>query len=171
MLKFKKTYLKTIAFIMLLIMTAAIFSGCELSFDLDSAVSDIASGSLTEEQTYTYDDTTRYSDTAEDTQTASDDNEDTSQEETVVYTFRSEKYLNEHFEKHGSEFGYADSQEYLDGANRVINDKNSLHKLEAEDGDDVYYLENTNEFVIVSKDGYIRTYFKPSRGIEYYNRQ
>ena len=47
----------------------------------------------------------------------------------------------------------------------------ALHKLEAEDGDDVYYLENTNEFVIVSTDGYIRTYFKPSRGMEYYNKQ
>ena len=46
-----------------------------------------------------------------------------------------------------------------------------IHKLEAEDGDDVYYLEETNEFVIVSTDGYIRTYFKPSKGIDYYNRQ
>ena len=46
-----------------------------------------------------------------------------------------------------------------------------LHKIEAEDGDDVYYLESTNEFVIVSTDGYIRTYFKPEDGIEYYNRQ
>ena len=31
--------------------------------------------------------------------------------------------------------------------------------------------ESTNEFVIVSTDGYIRTYFKPSDGIEYFKRQ
>ena len=37
--------------------------------------------------------------------------------------------------------------------------------------DNVYYLESTNEFVIVSTDGYIRTYFKPNDGIDYFNRQ
>ena len=89
----------------------------------------------------------------------------------VTYTFRNDKLLNDHFEKHGEDFDYTTVEEYVEGANRVINDENSLHKLEAEDGDDVYYLEETNEFVIVSTDGYIRTYFKPSKGIDYYNRQ
>ena len=37
--------------------------------------------------------------------------------------------------------------------------------------DDVYYLESTNEFVIVATDGYIRTYFKPDDGKAYYDRQ
>ena len=31
--------------------------------------------------------------------------------------------------------------------------------------------EETNEFVVVSTDGYIRTYFNPSDGIDYFNRQ
>lgn len=97
--------------------------------------------------------------------TGADDNE------TQTYTFRNENALNEHFEKHGDEFDYQTVDEYVAGANRVINSKDALHKLEAEDGDDVYYLEATNEFVIVSTDGYIRTYFKPSAGIDYYNRQ
>lgn len=88
-----------------------------------------------------------------------------------AYQFRSTEYLQEHFEKHGSEFGYTSAEEYLEGANRVINADGVLHKLEAEDGDDVYYLEHTNELVIISTDGYIRTYFKPNDGIEYYNRQ
>lgn len=87
------------------------------------------------------------------------------------YEFRNEEFLQEHFEKHGDEFDYATAEEYQEGASRVINDSDSLHKLEKEDGDDVYYLESTNEFVIVSKDGYIRTYFKPSDGREYFDRQ
>ena len=62
-------------------------------------------------------------------------------------------------------------EEYLAGANKVISSEDALHKTEAEDGDDVYYLEKSNELVIVSVDGYIRTYFKPSDGIDYYNRQ
>lgn len=88
----------------------------------------------------------------------------------ITYEFRNEQYLEEHFEKHKDEFGFLTAQEYLQGANAVINNENALHKLEAEDGDDVYYLEATNELVIVSTDGYIRTYFKPSDGIHYYNR-
>ena len=91
--------------------------------------------------------------------------------ETIAYQFRKQQYLDEHFEKHGSEFDYETAEEYLAGANRVINDPNSLYKTEAEDGDHIYYLESTNEFVVVSTDGYIRTYFKPSAGIDYFNRQ
>lgn len=85
--------------------------------------------------------------------------------------FRNEKLLEDHFVKHGNEFGYSSKEEYLAGANRVINSSSSLHKQEGEDGDDIYYDKNSNEIVFVSEDGYIRTYFKPSEGIDYYNRQ
>lgn len=87
------------------------------------------------------------------------------------YQFRTEEYLVEHFEKHGNEFDYATKEEYLIGANNVISSNNTMHKEEAEDGDEIYYNADTNEFVIVAKDGYLRTYFKPEDGIEYFNRQ
>lgn len=93
----------------------------------------------------------------------------------VEYHFRSKKLLNQHFEKHGEEFaddfGYNSAAEYEKGASDVINNSSALHKTEAEDGDGVYYIEDTNEFVILSTDGYIRTYFRPNGGIDYYNRQ
>ena len=38
-------------------------------------------------------------------------------------------------------------------------------------GDDVYYVEDTNEFVVLSRDGYIRTYFNPDRGKAYFDKQ
>lgn len=88
-----------------------------------------------------------------------------------TYTFRSSKLLNEHFEKHGKEMGFSSAEEYLAAANAVVNHADALHKTEKEDGDDVYYLEETNEFVIVSTDGFIRTYFYPDAGIDYYNGQ
>lgn len=88
-----------------------------------------------------------------------------------TYTFRSSKLLNEHFEKHGKEMGFSSAEEYLAAANAVVNHADVLHKTEKEDGDDVYYLEETNEFVIVSTDGFIRTYFYPDAGIDYYNGQ
>ena len=67
--------------------------------------------------------------------------------------------------------GFASAEEYEEAAAAVPADPDALHKTEKEDGDDVYYIEATNEFVIVSTDGYIRTYFLPDSGIKYYNRQ
>ncbi|MBR6095015.1 MAG: hypothetical protein IKP92_08360 [Lachnospiraceae bacterium] len=86
-------------------------------------------------------------------------------------TFRKKKYLDEHYEKHGKEMGFANAEEYLAAANAVVVNPDALHKKEKEDNDDIYYVEATNEFVVVSSDGYIRTYFNPSGGIDYYNRQ
>lgn len=88
-----------------------------------------------------------------------------------IYTFRTQQQLDDHFEKHGIEMGFESAEEYLDAANLVINSEDALHKIEAEDGDDVYFIEDTNEFVVVSTDDYIRTYFEPEDGIEYFERQ
>lgn len=93
------------------------------------------------------------------------------QENNVSLEFRNETFWEDHFEKHGSEFGYKSKEEYLKGANEVINSSTSKHKTEAEDGDEIYYDEEKNEIVFVSTDGYIRTYFKPNDGLNYYNRQ
>ncbi|MCM1087814.1 MAG: zinc-ribbon domain containing protein [Muribaculaceae bacterium] len=90
---------------------------------------------------------------------------------TRQYTFRSTTLMEDHFQKHGVAMGFATAQDYQAAASAVVNNQNALHKLEAEDGDDVYYLEATNEFVIVSTDGFIRTYFCPDAGIDYYNKQ
>ncbi len=95
--------------------------------------------------------------------------------EYVEYHFRSEKLLNQHWEKHGAEFGaefgYTNAKEYEKGASDVINNPEALSKTEAEDGDYVFYIEVTNEFVVLSTDGYIRTYFRPDSGKRYYDRQ
>lgn len=110
---------------------------------------------VTEEPEYTYDD-------------FSDDTY-------VEYYFRTENQLDQHFTKHGYEFegdfDYETAEEYEIGASDVINNPDALYKTEAEDGDHVYYIEETNEFVVLSKDGYIRTYFRPNAGIDYFNRQ
>ncbi|MCQ2492678.1 MAG: hypothetical protein MJ087_06520 [Lachnospiraceae bacterium] len=89
----------------------------------------------------------------------------------IEYEFKNDQLLKQHWDKHGDEFDYDTIDEYVAGANRVINSKDALHKLEKEDGDDVYYLEDSNEFVIVSTNGYIRTYFKPSSGKRYFDKQ
>lgn len=90
------------------------------------------------------------------------------EQESAKYVFRNDQLLKDHFEKHGDEFEFETMQEYAEGANKVIHTPGVLHKVEKEDADDIYYLEATNEFVVVSTDGYLRTYFKPDGGMKYY---
>ncbi len=85
------------------------------------------------------------------------------------YRFRSRKLLNSHYEKHGIEMGFDSAEEYEAAAAAVAVNPDALHKLEQEDGDDVYYLEDTGEFVIISTDGFIRTYYYASKS--YFDRQ
>ena len=91
----------------------------------------------------------------------------------TAYFFRTEELWTDHWQKHGAEFGGITKEEYLRKANELIlsDDPALLTKAEKEDGDTLYYLESTNEFLVLSPDGYIRTYFRPGAGIDYYNRQ
>lgn len=104
-------------------------------------------------------------------ETETENNSGTESVATQQYYFRNAKLLGQHYEKHGIEMGFASEEEYEAAASDVINNPNALHKKEKEDNDEVYYVEETNEFAVLSADGYIRTYFYPSAGIKYYNRQ
>ncbi len=108
------------------------------------------------------------SQTAEDGQPASNGK---TEAETSELRFRKESLLEQHYEKHGIEMGFDNEEDYQAAAIAVVNNPDSLHKTEKEDGDDVYFLEATGEFVVVSTDGYIRTYFIPSGGKAYFDRQ
>ena len=102
--------------------------------------------------------------------TATPKPENTAAAETTL-KFRSKKLLDQHYEKHGKDMGFANAKDYEAAAAAVVANPDALHKIEKEDGDDIYYLEETNEFVVVSTDGYLRTYFLPDSGIKYYNKQ
>ena len=91
--------------------------------------------------------------------------------ELTNYWFRTKALRDSHFEKHGIEMGFETPEDYIKAANMVICNPDALHKLEAEDGDHIYFLEETNEFVVLSQDGYIRTYYIANGGIDYFNRQ
>lgn len=89
----------------------------------------------------------------------------------VAYAFRSDALLQEHYQKHGADMGFDTAKDYQTAAAAVAADPASQHKTEAEDGDDVYYRAASNDFVIVSTDGYLRTYFRPADGQAYFDRQ
>lgn len=93
-------------------------------------------------------------------------------EVTEQYSFRNDKLMDIHYKKHKDEFGDITIDEYLEGANNLINQLSDtvLTKTE-DDGDTLYYDTKTWEFVVLSNDGYIRTYFIPEDGIDYFNRK
>ena len=95
--------------------------------------------------------------------------------EAKEYYFRYKSYLTEHYEKHGIEMGFKDANAYRKAASDIINsagEKGILSKYKSDgSGDMCFYVEATKEFVVLSKDGYIRTYFLPDSGYAYYQRQ
>ena len=152
---------RVILAMILLIALSALLFGC----GKPAAKTDTASKPAAQEQTVTDNQAGAQEETAVSEASA------VPEQEQIRYTFRNAKLLNQHYEKHGREMGFSSAAEYEAAASAVANDPGALHKTEKEDGDDVYYLEETNEFVVVSTDGYIRTYFYPNAGKKYFDRQ
>ncbi len=152
-------------------MEDADFAEEEIS-DVDEAVSESIE-TETEETISTEEESVSEEASYEETVSEEDNSEEPVVQEVTVaeITFRNDYLLDQHYDKHGIEMGFDSAEEYELAAYKVIINPDALHKIESEDGDDVYYVEETNEFVVVSQDGYIRTYFNPNAGIDYYNRQ
>jgi len=89
--------------------------------------------------------------------------------------FRTKAMLDSHYEKHvqdQDEFGNITKDEYLKMAQNLVDHpgKSVLTKKDS-DGNTLYYDKDNNTFAVKSPDGYIRTFFKPQAGIDYYDRQ
>lgn len=92
--------------------------------------------------------------------------------------FRTTKLLDEHFDKHvvkQMEFGPITKSAYLAGARKLYNSiadgQIVLTKSRTSDKATMFYKTDTNEFLSVSHDGFIKTYFKPTDGLKYWERQ
>jgi filamentous hemagglutinin len=88
--------------------------------------------------------------------------------------------LLDHFERHGADFGAISPSEYERMASDILRQSNPEVALEKirKNGDIVRYNPSTEEFGILSKDGVIRTYYKPDPSVhglktnlEYFNAQ
>jgi len=87
--------------------------------------------------------------------------------------FRTKELFEQHFAKHAGEFGNITKEQYLKGAQNLVNSKpggDILIKTRS-NGDTIFYNKATNEFAVKAKGGTIRTYFKPIDGLEYFNKQ
>ena len=80
-----------------------------------------------------------------------------------LHSFVSEELFKRHFAKHVSEFGNITAEEYLRRASAMSNMpvSDDVVQLVRSDGSVSKYCFSTNEFVVTTDDGDIRTYFKP----------
>jgi pyocin large subunit-like protein len=81
--------------------------------------------------------------------------------------FRSNQQRLQHFCTHGADFGATYDLHYQNLADAFIGGRPPKYTLQSKrprDNDLIRYNPVTNEFAILSYDGYIRTYFKPDIG-------
>lgn len=93
--------------------------------------------------------------------------------QTRLRQFQTQALLQRHFEKHQAEFGVISIQEYLRKATQLADKPLSedVVQLVRSDKSISKYCFSTNEFVVITKDGYIRTYFKPNAKEAYWNEE
>ena len=87
--------------------------------------------------------------------------------------FHSRAQLNEHFAKHGAEFGRVTQQEYLRAA-QTLRDApvgGNIEELRRPDGTTSRFDRSSGAFIAFNSDGTIRTFFKPNDGEAYFRRQ
>src|SRR3989344_4725992 len=86
--------------------------------------------------------------------------------------FASDKLSESHFKDHGAEFGFTSEKEYSQAAQKLIDSKTGkgIEGYTRPNGDVVRYDTKTNSYAVKTKDGVIKTYFKPTEGYNYYQR-
>jgi hypothetical protein len=87
--------------------------------------------------------------------------------------FVDSRRLEEHYEKHGADFGHITKQDYLRQAQLLRDAKVGGPVLETVRADRVVtrFDRETGAFIAFNPDGTIRTFFKPNDGERYYRRQ
>ena len=87
--------------------------------------------------------------------------------------FVDSRRLDEHYDKHGAEFGHITKQDYLRQAQLLRDAKVGGPVLETVRADRVTtrFDRETGAFIAFNPNGTIRTFFKPNDGERYYRRQ
>ena len=80
------------------------------------------------------------------------------------------KTLQQHFNDHSHQFGCDTQTSYADHAVAFANNVDRVNCVSFIDkkGSTYKYNTKTNTLAIVTKDGYVITYFKPKEGYDYY---
>ncbi|MGN1014278.1 MAG: minor capsid protein [Butyricicoccus sp.] len=91
----------------------------------------------------------------------------------IKLDFSSEELRKKHYEKHQAEFEGLSEDGYIAQANKLANAplSDDVERLTRSDDSVSTYRFSTNEFLVITKEGCIRTYFKPSKGADYWREE
>ncbi|MBR0459033.1 MAG: hypothetical protein IJJ26_07335 [Victivallales bacterium] len=80
--------------------------------------------------------------------------------------------LERHWDKHKAEFPeYHSAKEYGDAAVNLLANPPQGSLWKSSPDDRKFFFPPKKDFIVVTQDGYIKTYFRPNAGINYWNRQ
>ena len=84
--------------------------------------------------------------------------------------FATENLYQRHVSKHLAEYGGISEEEYINRARKLLQSpvSDDILSLKRSDGSVSKYRISTNEFVVGTKDGHIRTAFKPKDKMDYW---
>ncbi len=87
--------------------------------------------------------------------------------------FRTERHLDDHYRKHGAEFGNISKTEYLKLAQQLRDTAvgDAVLQAKRKDGVVTRFHRGHGYFGAYDPDGTIRTFFKPAAGESYFWRQ
>ncbi len=93
--------------------------------------------------------------------------------EAVITASWNPRNLQTHWNKHRREFPeFKTAEEYGSAALRFFADPpEGMLKKFRKNGDRLYYHQKSNYFGVTAGDGTPKTFFRPNRGIRYWNRQ
>ncbi|MBE7069180.1 MAG: hypothetical protein E7386_01625 [Ruminococcaceae bacterium] len=81
--------------------------------------------------------------------------------------------LNNHVDKHMKSLGFSSKEEYRAHAvyfANKIDRVNNLSYVRPRTGETVKFNTKTGEFAVITKEGYVTTYYRPKTGIKAYNK-
>lgn len=83
------------------------------------------------------------------------------------------KTLYDHYRRHGSQVGCTSKESYAAHAVSFANtvDRKNCVSFIDKNGSTYKYNKATNTLAIITRDGYVVTYFKPTDGYEYYKAE
>ncbi len=84
------------------------------------------------------------------------------------------KTLDTHYKEHGKTMGFESKESYKQHSIKYANTvdrKNCKSFVDSKTGATYKYNVVTNELAIITKNGYVVTYFKPKGGYDYYKSQ
>jgi len=87
------------------------------------------------------------------------------------YNWGNTDTLDDHYDRHGSDFKSENADDYARQANDFYNNKSDYKVKTGEDGTTRVYDPETNTFGAYNPDGSTRTFFKPKGGQGYFDRQ